>query len=64
MDKEKNKFGVGEQYIREVYDSQIREMPTFSPEMQKKIEEELKNLVKEYKEYFKKQEEKKSDEIV
>ena len=59
MDKEKNKFGIGEQYIREVYDSQIKEMPTFSEEMQKSIEEELKRVVDEYHEYFKKQEEEK-----
>lgn len=59
MEKNKNKFGMGEQYIREVYDSQIREMPTFSEEMQKTIQDELKKVIEEYNDYFKKQEEKK-----
>ena len=63
MENNKNKFGIGEQYIREVYDNQIREMPTFSEEMQKNIEEELKRVIDEYNEYFKKQEEEKLNKI-
>lgn len=59
MEKNKNTFGMGEQYIREVYNSQIREMPTFSEEMQKTIQDELKKVIDEYNDYFKKQEEKK-----
>lgn len=57
MENNKNKFGIGEQYIREVYDSHVRDMPTFSDEMQKTIEDELKKVIEEYNEYFKKQEE-------
>ena len=38
-------------------------MPTFSEEMQKNIEEELKRVIDEYNEYFKKQEKEKSSKI-
>lgn len=57
MENKKNNFGAGEQFIREVYDKEIKEMPTFSTEMQKTIEDELRKIVEEYNEYFRKQEE-------
>ena len=63
MENKKNNFGAGEQFIREVYDKEIKEMPTFSEEMQKNIEEELKRVIDEYNEYFKKQEEEKLNKI-
>lgn len=57
MENKKNKFGAGEYLIREVYNESVKEMPTFSEEMQKQIENELKKVIEEYNEYFKKQKE-------
>lgn len=63
MENKKNNFGAGEQFIREVYDKEIKEMPTFSTEMQKTIEDELRKIVDEYNEYFRKQEEENLNKI-
>ena len=63
MENKKNNFGAGEQFIREVYDKEIKEMPTFSTEMQKTIEDELRKIVDEYNEYFSKQEEENLNKI-
>ena len=61
MDK-KDTQGIGEKIIKQIYQDNIKEMPTFDEKMQKHIQEELEKMKKEYIEYLKNKE--KSNEVV
>lgn len=49
-----------EDFLKDTYQIGLDREPTFSEEMQKKIEQELKNMQQAYEEYLKKQEKEKS----
>lgn len=55
MDK-KDTQGIGEKIIKQIYQDNIKEMPTFDEKMQKHIQEELEKMKKEYQEYVKNKE--------